>query len=378
MDNRTIEQAIAAFAYVGKPTSYELHGLGHINDTYAVTCSQGTTNRRYILQRINKDVFTEPVKLVRNIKLVSDYVRESVREAGGDPDRESLTLIPTHDGMDYYLDAQGDYWRSYIFIEDAICYQTAHDSEIFYNSARGFGRFQLLLDGFDAGLLHETIPGFHDTRRRYEQLRHAISSDKHMRVSHVTQELEFALDRASSAAVLMNELENGTLPLRVTHNDTKLNNVMMDSITKQAVCVIDLDTVMPGTSLFDYGDAIRFGASTAEEDEKDLSLVSIDLKLAEAYTRGFLETAGSIMIDKEVELMTWGAKLMTLECGVRFLADYLNGDTYFKTHYAEQNLDRCRTQFKLVEDLENKWQIYQQMVADNYMRIVRSVNTKKL
>ncbi|MDN5315411.1 MAG: hypothetical protein PWP10_4161 [Clostridiales bacterium] len=374
MDKRKIEQAIAAFAYVGEPTSYELHGLGHINDTYAVTCGQGFASRRYILQRINKDVFAEPVKLVRNIKLVSEYVRESVRSVGGDPDRESLTLIPTHDGLDYYLDSDGDYWRSYIFIEDAICYQTAHDPEIFYNSARGFGRFQLLLDGFDAGLLHETIPGFHDTRRRYEQLRQAIANDKHMRASHIKQEIDFALDRASSAAVLMDELEKGTLPLRVTHNDTKLNNVMMDHISKEAVCVIDLDTVMPGTSLFDYGDAIRFGASTAEEDEQDLSLVSVDLKLAEAYTRGFLETAGSIMIAREIELMTWGAKLMTLECGIRFLADYLNGDIYFKIHRPDQNLDRCRTQFKLVEDLENKWQTYQQMVTDNYSRIVREAH----
>jgi hypothetical protein len=243
----------------------------------------------------------------------------------------------------------------YPFVEDTICYQTAETPELFAASGRAFGHFQRLLQGYPAQTLHETIPHFHDTEDRLAKLKAAMAADKLSRAAECRQELDFVLAREADCSVALQALRDGILPLRVTHNDTKLNNVLMDRETGEGLCVIDLDTVMPGLSINDFGDSIRFGANHSAEDEKDLSRVNLDVSLFETYTQAFLEGAGGTLTAAEIDYLPWGAKLMTFECGIRFLTDYLEGDTYFHTTRAGQNLDRCRTQFKLVSDMEAHW-----------------------
>ena len=351
-----------AFQYTGKFVSCQPYGSGHINDTFLVVTAQKSQLNRYILQKVRRSIFKTPTGLMDNIQKVTTYTKQTILKYGGQPDRESLTLVLTHHGLPYTLDQEGELWRSYLFIDHSICHEKTDDPAVFYEAARGFGQFQLYLEGFDSQSLIETIPDFHHTPNRYRQLKEAMRVNFDHRADQTEQEIAFALERACSASILVDALANQTLPLRVTHNDTKLSNVLFDEKTGQSLCVIDLDTVMPGTALFDYGDAIRYGASAAAEDEKDLSLVYFNLELAEAFTRGYMETAGTLLTDAEVAHMTWAVKIITLENGIRFLADYLLGDTYYKTSYAGQNLDRCRTQFKLVADLENNWQTYQSMV----------------
>ena len=244
----------------------------------------------------------------------------------------------------------------YPFIEGTVCLQSVDKPEQFYESAKAFGHFQRLLSGYDASTLHETIAKFHDTRNRFANFKKALDADACGRAKDVQAEIDFVLAREKDCAVLMDLLEAGKLPLRVTHNDTKLNNILMDKATGTGICVIDLDTVMPGLALNDYGDSIRFGANHSAEDEKDLSKVNFDIELYEIYTKGFMEAAGDALTPAEKEYLPWGAKLMTLECGIRFLTDYLEGDHYFRVHREGQNLDRCRTQFKLVSDMENCWE----------------------
>ncbi|MBQ4516297.1 MAG: aminoglycoside phosphotransferase family protein, partial [Clostridia bacterium] len=240
------------------------------------------------------------------------------------------------------------------YIEDSVAYQQVENKEQFYHAAKAFGKFQNQLAGFDASRLNETIPDFHNTRARFAQLKEAIKNDNAGRLKEVQAEVDFALARENMVGIVVDAIDKGEIPLRVTHNDTKLNNVLFDNKTDEAVCVIDLDTVMPGSMLYDYGDSIRFGASSGPEDEKDLDKIYCDLELFDAYTKGFLEELSDSITEKELDLLPFSARLMTYECGIRFLADYLNGDTYFKIHYPEQNLDRCRTQFKLVADMEAK------------------------
>jgi hypothetical protein len=273
---------------------------------------------------------------------------------GGDAKREVLTIIKTIDNNNFHIDKNGDFWRAYIFIDDATCYQIVEKPEHFYKSAKAFGKFQNQLSDFNADTLFEAIPNFHNTEKRFETFLKALDQDKFDRAQNVKPEIKFALERKADASILVNLLREHKLPLRVTHNDTKLNNVMIDNITGEGICVIDLDTVMPGLSLYDFGDSIRFGANPALEDEKDLSKVFMDLDLFELYSKGFLEEAGKSLTPTEIEYLSFSAKIMTLECGIRFLTDYLNGDTYFKIHREGHNLDRCRTQFKLVSDMEDK------------------------
>ena len=325
------------------------YGEGHINDTYLAQAESS----KYILQRINHGIFKEPEKLMQNIVSVTEHLRGKITTRGGNPVRETLTVLKTLDGKDYCKDDNGNYFRMYIFVEDTNTYQAVDSPRQLYNSARAFGRFQNDLADFPANTLHETILNFHNTGSRFNDFLASVKNDKAGKKSKVEAEINFAVERERNTSIIVDALKNDEIPLRVTHNDTKLNNVLFDSTTDEGICVIDLDTVMPGSLLYDFGDSIRFGASTAAEDEKDLSKVECSMELFEAFTKGFLEELGSITAN-ELELLPFGAKMMTYECGIRFLADYLDGDTYFKTHYPEQNLDRCRTQFKLVADMENK------------------------
>lgn len=347
------------FAFDGKVVNAEPFGSGHINETLLLTTDKGS---QFILQKINTHVFPNPQELMENIFRVTEFLKKRLTEAGRDPRREALSFVKTLDG-NLYLPAKKCAWRAYRFHDELIALNTCRNANDFYESGKAFGRFQALLDNYPADTLYETIPDFHNTPFRYAQLHEAIKNDAAGRLVLVKKEVEFALAREKDASIIMDLQEKEILPLRVTHNDAKLNNVLLDPETGEGVCVIDLDTIMPGQAIFDFGDSIRFGASTAAEDEKDLSKVKLDLDLFDAYTKGFLEGCNNVLTDVEKDLLPTGAWMMTLECGIRFLADYLNGDTYFKIHYPEQNLDRARTQLKLVQEMEQKQDQMQAIIA---------------
>lgn len=332
-------------------------GNGHINDTYI------TEDRAYILQRINTSVFNDPKGLTDNVVLITGYLKTWLSANGGDPERETLTPIPAKNGAWFIRTDSGECYRLYKTIKGTVSHDSA-TPELLYQAAKGFGRFQKMLSGFPADRLKETIPNFHNTRSRFEALRTAVDADVYARVASARAEVDFFYAREADTDVIVSAIAEGRIPLRVTHNDTKLNNVMMDEITGAAVCVIDLDTVMPGSLLYDYGDALRFGASTAAEDERDLSLVHFDLNLFETFTKGFLEELGDRLTASEAALLPFSVKLITMECGMRFLTDYLSGDTYFKTSRPGQNLDRCRTQLKLVAEIEEKTPEMKRIVSD--------------
>ena len=362
MKGYDFKEICSQFEYKGEYISARIYGEGHINETYLVE----TTGHRYILQRLNDNVFKDPVKVIENVVAVTEYLHNKIVSNSGDPYRETLTLIPTKNGEWYYKSEQGDVFRMYIFIDHASSYQSIDNPEMFYRVAKSFGHFQKLLRSFPAEKLHETIEKFHDTTDRYRQFKEAVAADKVGRCADVEKEIAFVLEREKDAAVVVDAIANGEIPLRVTHNDTKLNNVLIDDTTGKGVCVIDLDTVMPGSMLYDYGDSIRFGASTAAEDETNLSKVWMDLELFEQYTKGYIEELKESFTPKEIELLAFSAKLMTLECGVRFLTDHLDGDNYFRIHRPNHNLDRARTQFKLVADMEEKMNKMNDIVQKYY------------
>ncbi len=356
-------EAILNFKLKGSVVEAVPYGSGHINDTFLMTIKKDDeTMGRVILQRMNKSIFTQPVELMENILGVTSHIRQKIKEQGGDEERETLNVINTLDAHPYYVDSEGEYWRCYKFIEGAKTYDQVESPEDFYQSAVAFGNFQRLLADYPATTLHETIKGFHDTKARFEVFKKAVADDVCGRAASVKEEIEFVLAREDVANVFGDMLAKGELPLRVTHNDTKLNNVMIDDVTRKGICVIDLDTVMPGLAMNDFGDAIRFGASTAAEDEKDLSKVACDMDLFDIFAKGYIEGCGGKLTAKEIEMLPMGAKVMTYECGMRFLTDYLQGDTYFKVHREGHNLDRCRTQFKLVADMEEKWDVMQGII----------------
>ena len=361
-----LQDALNAFDFGGQVVGAVRYGSGHINDTFCVHTQPGEDPcRRFILQRISSAAFHHPEQVMANIVGVTSYLGKVITEAGGDPTRETMCVYATKDGKNFYTDPEGGAWRVYPFIEDTKCLQSAETPELFAASARAFGRFQQMLKDYPADTLYETIPRFHDTEDRLAKLKAAVAADTMSRVKDVQAELDFVTAREADCSVALQALRDGKLPLRVTHNDTKLNNVLMDRKSGEGVCVIDLDTVMPGLSINDFGDSIRFGANHCAEDEKDLSKVNFDLSLFEVYTQGFLEGANGALTQAELDYLPWGAKLMTLECGIRFLTDYLEGDHYFRTHREGQNLDRCRTQFKLVADMENQWEAMK-AVVDKY------------
>lgn len=351
-----LTEVLAAYEFPVTLLGAVRYGQGHINDTFCVLCQpQEGDAIRFILQGLSSAAFPHPEELMENFIGITSYLREKVIAAGGDPMRETLSLVKTRDGKDFYTDSNGKVWRLTPFIENTDCFQSA-TPELFEASARAFGRFQYLLQGYPAATLHETIVNFHNTEDRFAKFEAALASDKLGRAADIQKEIQFVLDRKADCSVALQALREGKLPLRVTHNDTKLNNILIDRDTHEGICVIDLDTTMPGLSINDFGDSIRFGANHSKEDEKDLSKVNFDIELYEAYTRGFLEGAKGSLTPAELEYLPWGARLMTLECGIRFLTDYLDGDHYFRIHYPEQNLDRCRTQFKLVSDMEEQFE----------------------
>lgn len=347
-------EIVKLFAVQGTIAGIREYGSGHINRTELVEITDSGQSRTYILQRINTDIFQNVDQLMENIVGVTRHLRKKIIARGGDPDREALQLIPTAEGASYCRVEDGCY-RMYRFITDAVSYDAVERPGDFYESALAFGTFQSLLADYPAGTLHETIPDFHHTPKRFADFRQAVEADVCGRVSQAEKEIAFVMEREPEMSVLTDLRASGELPLRVTHNDTKLNNVMLDAKTGKGICVIDLDTVMPGLSVYDFGDSIRFGANTAAEDETDLSKVSLDLDLYGQYVKGFLEGCQGSLTEKELAMLPMGAKIMTLECGMRFLADFLSGDTYFRIHRERQNLDRCRTQFALVADMEHKW-----------------------
>lgn len=341
-----MEQVLDLFRLNGRPVSCDPYGEGHINLTFLTVTDTG---KRYILQRLSRAAFHDIPGLMGNVAAVTEFL------AARSPDpRSSLHLIPTLDGRSFCRDSEGEFWRVYDFVEDSLCLQTPETPEDFYQSAVAFGQFQCRLRDFPAETLCETIPNFHNTPDRYRKFHMAVDADAVGRLSSVLPEVRFLLEREEKAGTLQRLREGGELPVRVTHNDTKLNNVMLDAVTRKALCVIDLDTVMPGLVAYDFGDSIRFGASTASEDEKDLSRVEMSLDLYETYARGFIPACGGLTA-AELESLPLGAWTMTLENGLRFLTDYLEGDHYYHITRPEHNLDRCRTQLKLVSDMEQKW-----------------------
>lgn len=356
-------EALNGFEFGGEPVLQGKYGNGHINYTYLVHIVKDGGQKRIILQQMNKSIFKKPVEVMGNILGVTSHLRKKIVERGGNPERETLNIVCAKDKKPYFVDSEGEYWRAYHFIEGATCYDQVASDEDFYQSGYAFGNFQCLLADYPAETLYETIPQFHDTAKRFRDFNKAVEADVMGRAASVQKEIEFALAREADTAVLGNMLAKGELPLRVTHNDTKLNNIMIDDQTRQGICVIDLDTVMPGLSVHDFGDSIRFGASTAAEDERNLDKVSCSMHLLEVFNRGFQKGCQGRLTDTEIEMLPMGAKMMTYECGIRFLADYLEGDHYFQIHREKHNLDRARTQFKLVADMEQKW--------DEMLRIVK-------
>ncbi len=343
-----IEETLCAY-FEETPSICEPYGNGHINDTFLVVA-----DKRYILQRMNHKVFPHPDEVMENILGVTEHLRKKAMARGGDVSRASLVVVPTRAGESYFQDSIGSYWRLYEFCERTITREVIENPQDFYTCAEAFGRFQQELSDYPAECLHETIADFHNTPKRYENLMRAIKKDLCGRAAEVADEIAFSKERSEFVHVLERAHAAGILPLRVTHNDTKLNNILFDETTGAPVCVIDLDTVMPGYSVTDFGDSIRFGANTAVEDETDLSKVSLDLSLFELYAKGFLKGCDGRLTDGELDLLPEGAIMMTLECGMRFLTDYLEGDVYFRTHRPKHNLDRARNQFALVADMEKK------------------------
>ena len=359
-----LNEVIQAYDFPATLMSADRYGNGHINETFCLVCQpQEGQAIRYILQGLSVAAFPRQDELMENFIGITSHLRKKIEAAGGDVMRETLNLVPTRDGKPYYTDSTGRVWRLTNYVEGTVCLQKA-TAELFEASARAFGRFQWLLADYPAETLHESIVNFHNTEDRFAKFLAALEADKLGRAGDVEAEIRFVMDRKADCSVALNALREGRLPLRVTHNDTKLNNVLIDEDTQEGICIVDLDTTMPGLSIYDFGDSIRFGANHSAEDEKDLSKVNFDIELYRLYTRGFLEGARGGLTQAELEYLPWGAKLMTLECGIRFLTDYLDGDNYFHIHYPEQNLDRCRTQFKLVADMEAQWDEMHKIVKE--------------
>jgi hypothetical protein len=355
---RNLQDISAHFDIPGTFSGAAPHGGGHINDTFLARYQTPQGEQCFIHQRINHYVFKEPEKVMENIERVTRYAREQIIAAGGDPQRETLNLVPAGDGRSYHYIPEeapfGGYWRTYLFIKGARTYEIAENLNQVYHAARAFGNFQKLLDSLPGPRLHETILNFHHTRKRFETFLKALDANPAGRAKTVRPEIDFILQREKDAALVVDLLAQGKLPERVTHNDTKLNNVLIDDRTGQGICVIDLDTMMPGSALYDFGDLIRMGTATAAEDEPDLFKVGVDLRLFAELARGYLSAARDFLTPLEWDLLVFGGKLITYEQAIRFLGDYLNGDIYYKIHYSEQNLVRARTQIKMIEDMEQK------------------------
>lgn len=341
------------FKFKGEFIEAKSHTCGHINDTFILIFENNNKEIvKYILQRINTNIFKKPDELMENIKNVTEHIKSKVIKENGNPLRETLNIIETLDNKSYYVSSDGNYFRAFVYITDAKTYQIVEEPIHMYKCGKALGKFQKQLSDFKVEKLYETIIDFHNTKKRYEAFLEAVNLDPLKRANLVKEEIKFVLDRVDDCEVLVNMIEKGKIPLRVTHNDTKFNNIMIDEKTDEAIAVIDLDTVMPGLAAYDFGDSIRSGATTALEDEIDLSKVNFDINLYEEFSKGFLEETKDSLTNLEKEYLPFGAKLMTFECGMRFLMDYINGDIYFKIQRENHNLDMARNQFKLVKDME--------------------------
>lgn len=347
------------FALDGEATDCKECKTGHINSTYFITTDKGS---RYVLQMINKNVFKKPDEVMENIYGVTTYLKELIKNNGGDPERETLTVVLANDGKTFFLDENGDTWRMYLFIKDAKTEDSAESTELFELVGEAFGKFQCQLSGYDASTLYETIPNFHNTKHRFATFLSSLEKNASGRAERCKKEIEFLCEREAKCSLIVDKIASGELPLRVTHNDTKLNNIMLDSNTGKPLAVIDLDTVMPGSLLYDFGDAIRFGASSAAEDETDLCKVFVKTDMFDAFAKGYIRGLGGSVTETEIRMLPAGAYVITLETGMRFLTDYIDGDTYFRTEYPEHNLDRARNQFKLVADMEEKEDMLNEIV----------------
>lgn len=371
INNESILNVCRAFGIDGRLTETKPLTDGHINTTICAVFETDEGVKKYLVQKINTHVFKNPDVLMNNIVNVTHFLRKKIRASGGDPERETLHFLKTSDGGLYFKDENGC-WRIYRFIDDSYTYNMIDSIEVFRNAGESFGKFQKLLNDYPSETLLETIPDFHNTPKRIENLEASVKADVCARKAGVQKEIDFALARKDKAGLALELCENGEIPLRVTHNDTKLNNILFDSQSHKGICVIDLDTIMPGLSLYDFGDAIRFGAKTAEEDEADLSKVSVSLELYEAYTRGYLSSCAAALTKAEVDSLAYSAFLMTYECGVRFLTDYLDGDVYFKTAYPDHNLVRARNQFKMVEEIEKNLDEMKRITKRIYKEIIQN------
>lgn len=357
-------QALEAFDLGGAVISAQPYGNGHINDTFLVK----TPGRDYILQRINTDIFTDPDGLMTNISAVTAHLGQRIRARGGDPLRQTLTIVPTRRGKAFHRDENGC-WRVYVFVTGSVTHETAETPAVLESAGRAFGVFVLDLGDFPAHTLHETVPNFHNTPYRLQQLKDAIAQDRAGRAKDVQPEIEATLAFAYETDALVRQLEAGVLPLRVTHNDTKLNNILFEAQNGEGMCVIDLDTVMPGLIAYDFGDAIRVGGNTTTEGDPDISHVDVHMDNFAAFTRGLLETVPAVLTDAEAASLVTGAKLMTWEVASRFLADHLNGDVYFHIHYPGQNLDRARNQIALVQAIHRHQAEMEAIVAETWQRL---------
>ena len=352
-----VKAVVLNFQIHGDFIGAEPYGSGHINDTYCAVFSQGGGRVRYIVQRINHTIFKDPVALMGNIRRVTDHVRARL---DSEPSRRALTLIPARDGQAYYRDPEGNTWRVYIFIEGARTYDAVESTGQAFEAARAFGRFQQLLADLPSPRLHDTIPDFHHTPKRFEVFEAALAADVCNRAAGIKGEIDFALRHKPLTRVLL----DAGLPERITHNDTKFNNVMLDEATGEGICVIDLDTVMPGLALYDFGDMVRTTTSPVAEDERDLSKVRMQFPMFKALVRGYLTAAGAVLTVPEKRHLAVSGKLISFEIGIRFLTDYLAGDTYFKVHRPGHNLDRCRTQFRLVESISGQEEEMNRLVEE--------------
>lgn len=344
------------FAVDGNPTSFEECKVGHINNTYIVDFDINGHKDKFVLQRINTYVFKNPDHVMSNIIGVTTFLKKQLIQSGEDAERGTLSFVSCRDNSEEYCyrDTDGGCWRMYHYIDNVTSYALAESTDLFEKAGFAFGNFQHLLSDYDAASLFETIPNFHNTKLRFSHFLEVLNNASDDRKNAAADEINFALEREKQCSFIVNEISNGNIPLRVTHNDTKLNNILMDPITNEGVCIIDLDTVMPGSALYDFGDAIRFGASNALEDEKDLSKVFFRANMFEAFAKGYIRGTRGAMTDHEIECLPLGAHIITFETGLRFLTDYLENDVYFKTAYSDHNLVRAKNQFKLVLDLETR------------------------
>lgn len=363
MSYPAIEAILPHFAFRGTfRFAQELHS-GNVNTTYHLIYDDQGMQRDYVLQRINSYVFKNPHEVMNNIALVTAHLRSNLIKNHQDPERRVLELIPAVDGSWMYED-NGSFWRAYVFITDATAYDLVTSAELFGEIGRSFGNFQKHLYDFPAEQLFASIPDFHNTRKRFFTFVRSVEQNAAGRVAQAEAEIDFMFDHRKMMSSIVKLIDEGKMPLRVTHNDTKSNNIMVDNQTGKGICVIDLDTVMPGSVLYDYGDAIRFGASTAAEDEPDTSKIALDLEKTYAFTKGFIEETNGFLTNGELHLLPLGVKVITCELAMRFLTDYLDGDLYFKTNSPEHNLIRARAQIALLKDIERKEEALQKMVDD--------------